>query len=121
MSSADENKDKEANVEKMETDATDASDKPKTSPATNTKAEGKTKTSSDSSTTVAAASDYSATGLSSDSCVRLLRACVALIGVPVEPDALNAIMRLSLRLTRDFELAVMFAELGGIRNAPSPL
>jgi hypothetical protein len=33
----------------------------------------------------------------------------------VEPDALNAIMRLCLRLTRDWQLAAMFAELGGIR------
>jgi hypothetical protein len=40
---------------------------------------------------------------------------ISLIGVPVEPDALNAIMRLCLRLTRCWELAAMFAELGGIR------
>jgi hypothetical protein len=39
----------------------------------------------------------------------------SLIAVPVEPDALNAIMRLCLRLTRDWQLAAMFAELGGIR------
>jgi hypothetical protein len=40
---------------------------------------------------------------------------ISLIAVPVEPDALNAIMRLCLRLTRDWQLAAMFAELGGIR------
>ncbi len=39
----------------------------------------------------------------------------SLIAVPVEPDALNAIMRLCLRLTRNWELAAMFADLGGIR------
>ena len=59
--------------------------------------------------------DYACTGLPQASCVRLLRACVHLIGLPVEPDALNAIMRLCLRLTREFDLAAQFAELGGIR------
>ena len=59
--------------------------------------------------------DYACYGLPQHSCVRLLRACVHLIGLPVEPDALNAIMRLCLRLTREFDLAAQFAELGGIR------
>lgn len=59
--------------------------------------------------------EYICTGLSQESSVTLLRACVNMIAVPVEPDALNAIMRLSLRLTRDFDLAAMFAELGGIK------
>ena len=64
---------------------------------------------------VKANSDYECTGLSREESVNLLRACVSMIAVPVEPDALNAIMRLSLRLTRDFDLAAMFAELGGIK------
>jgi len=59
--------------------------------------------------------DYECRGLQREECLNLLRACVSMIAVPVEPDALNAIMRLSLRLTRDFELAAMFAELGGIK------
>ena len=59
--------------------------------------------------------DYQCTGLSHESSVNLLRACVNMIAIPVEPDALNAIMRLSLRVTRDFDLASMFAELGGIK------
>ena len=33
----------------------------------------------------------------------LLTACVGLIGVPVDRDALNAVLRLCLRLTQDFE------------------
>ncbi len=37
--------------------------------------------------------DYVCAGLPQESCVRLLRACVQMIGLPVEPDALNAIMR----------------------------
>ena len=41
----------------------------------------------------AAAGDYVCAGLPQESCVRLLRACVQMIGLPVEPDALNAIMR----------------------------
>ena len=45
-------------------------------------------------------------GLSGETRSDLLRACVNLIGVPVDPDALNAVMRVSLRLTQvrfDFE------------------
>ena len=48
-------------------------------------------------------------------CMSLSAAAHSLIAVPVEPDALNAIMRLCLRLTRSWELAAMFADLGGIR------
>ena len=40
---------------------------------------------------------------------------MGLIAVPVEPDALNAILRLCLRLTRTFKEAALFAELGGIK------
>ena len=93
----------------METDAPET-DKPKTTTTPDVADAAK----KDAAATVQV-EEYSATGLSSDACVRLLRACVNMIAVPVEPDALNAIMRLSLRLTRDFELAAMFAELGGIK------
>lgn len=41
------------------------------------------------------------------------RCCVVLIGVPVEPDALHAVLRLALRLTREHQYALMFAELNG--------
>ena len=39
-------------------------------------------------------------GLSSKMRSELLCACVSLIGVPVDPDALNAVLRVSLRLTQ---------------------
>ncbi len=44
--------------------------------------------------------DYVCAGLPQESCVRLLRACVQMIGLPVEPDALNAIMRYFFTLIR---------------------
>lgn len=34
---------------------------------------------------------------------------------PIEPDFLHAVMRLCLRLTREHDLAVMFANLGGVQ------
>ena len=45
----------------------------------------------------------------------IVRCCVLLIGVPVEPDTLHAVLRLLLRLTRQNEYAMQFAELGGPR------
>ena len=36
-------------------------------------------------------------------------------GLSVDADALNAILRLLLRLTQDFEQAVVFAQLGGVK------
>merc|ERR1719270_2663383 len=59
--------------------------------------------------------NYTCTGLSPDQSSALLRAAVGLISIPVEPDALNAILRLCLRLTRTFNQATLFAELGGIK------
>ena len=38
-----------------------------------------------------------------------------LLSIPVDRDALHAAMRICLRLTRDFKLASLFAELGGVR------
>ena len=58
---------------------------------------------------------FQCSGLSREQSEALLRAAVGLIAVPVEPDALNAILRLCLRLTRTFHEAALFAELGGIR------
>lgn len=45
----------------------------------------------------------------------LIRVCVGLMQLPIDPNSLQAVMRLSFRLTRNYELAVMFAEMGGIR------
>ena len=33
------------------------------------------------------------------------RSCVGLIGLPVDPDTLHAVLRLTLRLTREHEVA----------------
>lgn len=38
-----------------------------------------------------------------------------LMGWPVNPDTLHAIMRLILRLTRSYEVAEVFSEHGGVR------
>ncbi|XP_035221251.1 E3 ubiquitin-protein ligase HUWE1-like, partial [Stegodyphus dumicola] len=43
----------------------------------------------------------------------LVRVCVTFLSVPLEPDALHAIMRLCLRLTRVHSNAVMFANMDG--------
>ena len=53
--------------------------------------------------------------LSEAECSTLLHACVSLMGLSVDADALNAILRLLLRLTQDFEQAVVFAQLGGVK------
>ena len=36
------------------------------------------------------------------------------MGVPVEPESLHAVMRVCLRLTRDYKIAVIFAHYGGV-------
>lgn len=43
----------------------------------------------------------------------LIRSCVGLLSVPIEPDTLHAVMRCCLRLTRLHEHATTFAELCG--------
>ncbi|RWS15637.1 E3 ubiquitin-protein ligase HUWE1-like protein, partial [Dinothrombium tinctorium] len=48
-------------------------------------------------------------------CITLIRASVGFMNIPVEPDTLHAVMRLCLRLTRNYEHASLFAELGGVR------
>ena len=84
-----------------------------TSEATGGGEEGeKMETSDETSST---ATSYTCTGLTPDQSSALLRAAVGLISIPVEPDALNAILRLCLRLTRTFNQATLFAELGGIK------
>ena len=37
------------------------------------------------------------------------------MGLPVDAYALNAILRLLLRLTRTFDYAVIFAQMGGVK------
>ena len=53
--------------------------------------------------------------LSDNECSTLLHACVSLMGLAVDADALNAVLRLLLRLTQDFDQAVVFAQLGGVK------
>lgn len=55
-------------------------------------------------------------GLSEEGRTSLLKSCVNLIGLPVDADALNAVLRLCLRLTQDFDQAVLFTRLGGIKK-----
>ena len=54
-------------------------------------------------------------GLSSEERTQLLMACVSLVGIPADRDALNAVLRLCLRLTQDFDQAVIFTQLGGMK------
>uniref|UniRef100_A0A803T9A2 HECT-type E3 ubiquitin transferase n=1 Tax=Anolis carolinensis TaxID=28377 RepID=A0A803T9A2_ANOCA len=54
-------------------------------------------------------------GLTEEMVTVLIRACVSMLGVPVEPDTLHATLRLCLRLTRHHKYAMMFAELKSTR------
>ncbi len=54
-------------------------------------------------------------GLEADRITTVVRSCVGLISLPVEPDTLHAVMRVCLRFTRDHKMALLFAELGGPR------
>ncbi|XP_054905360.1 E3 ubiquitin-protein ligase HUWE1 isoform X8 [Poeciliopsis prolifica] len=60
-------------------------------------------------------SDIVVKGLSDDMTTVLIRACVSMISVPVDPDTLHATLRLCLRLTRNHHYAMMFAELKSTR------
>lgn len=42
-------------------------------------------------------------------------ACVKLLAIPVERDTLNALLKLCLRLTRDYKNAEVFAREGGVK------
>ena len=59
--------------------------------------------------------DIAVEGLSEDMTTVLIRACVSMISVPVDPDTLHATLRLCLRLTRTHHYAMMFAELKSTR------
>lgn len=54
-------------------------------------------------------------GLTEEMTTVLIRACVSMISVPVDPDTLHATLRLCLRLTRVHNYAMMFAELKSTR------
>uniref|UniRef100_A0A3Q1KBD0 E3 ubiquitin-protein ligase HUWE1 n=1 Tax=Anabas testudineus TaxID=64144 RepID=A0A3Q1KBD0_ANATE len=60
-------------------------------------------------------SDIVVKGLTEDMTTVLIRACVSMISVPVDPDTLHATLRLCLRLTRNHHYAMMFAELKSTR------
>ncbi|XP_048511685.1 E3 ubiquitin-protein ligase HUWE1 isoform X4 [Athalia rosae] len=45
----------------------------------------------------------------------IVRACVKLLAIPVDRDALHALMKVCLRLTRDFKNAEVFAREGGVK------
>uniref|UniRef100_A0A3Q3W3I7 E3 ubiquitin-protein ligase HUWE1 n=1 Tax=Mola mola TaxID=94237 RepID=A0A3Q3W3I7_MOLML len=60
-------------------------------------------------------SDIVVQGLTEDMTTVLIRACVSMISVPVDPDTLHATLRLCLRLTRNHQYAMMFAELKSTR------
>ncbi|OQR80407.1 E3 ubiquitin-protein ligase HUWE1-like, partial [Tropilaelaps mercedesae] len=46
----------------------------------------------------------------------LIRSCVQLLASPVDADTLHALLRLTLRLTRNHAEATLFAETGGVRT-----
>ncbi|KZC13383.1 E3 ubiquitin-protein ligase HUWE1 [Dufourea novaeangliae] len=45
----------------------------------------------------------------------IIRTCVKLLAIPVDRDALHALMKVCLRLTRDYENAAIFAREGGVK------
>lgn len=45
----------------------------------------------------------------------IVRACVKLLAIPVDRDALHALMKVCLRLTRDYKNAEVFAREGGVK------
>ena len=53
--------------------------------------------------------------LADDHALTLTSDCVHLIRMPVDPDAIHALLRLILRLTRDYKYARQFAKSGGIQ------
>lgn len=47
---------------------------------------------------------------------RMVRACVGFMKLCIDPDTLHALMRLCLRITREWNYACLFANLGGVRT-----
>ncbi|XP_078340185.1 E3 ubiquitin-protein ligase HUWE1-like isoform X5 [Crassostrea virginica] len=54
-------------------------------------------------------------GMNSDQITQIIRCIVSLMNIPVESECLHAALRLILRLTRNHQNAMLFAELGGPR------
>ncbi|XP_036447821.1 E3 ubiquitin-protein ligase HUWE1 isoform X1 [Colossoma macropomum] len=109
-----------AKTEETQTDTDTASVTVEMAPP---KEEADQKESSSSAPTLSAASQDSSSGsggivvqgLSEEMTTVLIRACVSMISVPVDPDTLHATLRLCLRLTRAHHYAMMFAELKSTR------
>ncbi|XP_017342507.1 E3 ubiquitin-protein ligase HUWE1 isoform X3 [Ictalurus punctatus] len=110
--------DQRAKSEETQADADPASVAVEMAPP---KEEAEQKESSSSGSTVPAASQDSTSGsivvqgLTEEMTTVLIRACVSMISVPVDPDTLHATLRLCLRLTRVHHYAMMFAELKSTR------
>ena len=54
-------------------------------------------------------------GLNYNITPNIVKACVKLLAIPVDRDALHALMKVCLRLTRDFRNAEIFAREAGVR------
>ena len=79
-------------------------------------AEDSTKQSNEESTeTKSEIIDNIVSALEPRHCHSLISTLVRLISIPVEADTLHAVMRLCLRLTRNYDIAAQFAEQGGVR------
>lgn len=50
----------------------------------------------------------------SEQAVEIVKSCVRLMNTDIDKDTLHAIMRLTLRLTQDFEVAKVFVRTGGV-------
>ncbi len=107
-----ESEKKKEDDEKAETEDSKPGDKEKSTTAASTPQDPMDQTSASSTTK---SSLPSLQGLSEDERSTLLRASVTMMGLSVDSDALNAILRLLLRLTQNFEQAVVFAQLGGVK------
>lgn len=89
--------------EDMELDDPDGAPKTSTSPVAN------------NSSSQNGTRNIAVEGLSEECCVTIVRTCVNLMKLPIDRDTLHAVMRICLRLTRDFRCARIFAEQGGVR------
>ncbi len=85
------------------------------SEVSNEKKEEAMKTESENKTEEESEEEKVISGLMPDQIQSIVRCSVYLIGLPVDPDTLHALLRLVLRLTREHQFAMTFAELGGTR------
>ncbi|KAJ8983063.1 hypothetical protein NQ317_007105 [Molorchus minor] len=54
-------------------------------------------------------------GLSQGQTRQIVKACVRLMHLPIDKDLLHSILQISVRFTRDFEVAKVFVENGGVK------